>query len=67
MIVVCLLGHIGFHVCFDGFKGSVADVMLNLAGILCGGFLVYTKGFQCGCQHSMPLVDSLRQSATLFG
>ena len=44
-----------------------ADVMLDAAGILCGGLFINTEIYECLCEYTMALVYAFGGFGALFG
>ena len=42
----------------DGFKGFVAHIMLNPAGIIGSGFLVHAEFYKQLCQHGVAGINT---------
>jgi hypothetical protein len=55
------------HMALDGFKGNVADIVLNLAGILCGNLFVYAKPNEKLSKNKMALIYLLAYLAAYVG
>ena len=52
---------------FDRFKGFVTDSVLDAAGVLGGGVLGYSEGYEKGGEYLVAAVNLLCDEASLLG